>query len=40
MSADKNKWVEAKPQSKFSKVVMGILGIVGLLALIFGLMAK
>lgn len=40
MSSNKNKWVEAKPQSKFSKVVMGLLGIIGLLALIFALMAK
>jgi hypothetical protein len=40
MNIDKNKWVEAKPQSKFSKVVWVILGFIGLLALIFGLMAK
>ena len=40
MSSNKNKWVEAKPQSKISKVVMGLLGIIGLLALIFALLAK
>jgi hypothetical protein len=40
MSANREKWVEAKPQSKFSKIVMGILGIIGVLALIIGLMAK
>lgn len=40
MSANREKWVEAKPQSKLGKIVMGILGILGVLALIFGLMAK
>ncbi len=40
MSSNKNKWVEAKPHSKFSKLVMGLLGIIGLLALIFALKAK
>jgi hypothetical protein len=40
MSANKDKWVESKPQSKFSKVVMGLLGIIGVLTLIFALMAK
>jgi hypothetical protein len=34
----KNKWVEAKPESKLAKFIMGALGIIGLIVLIYGLM--
>jgi hypothetical protein len=40
MNQNKDKWVEAKPTSKLSKIIMAILGFLGVIALIIGLTAK